>query len=144
MFPAVENNATASEIAICFVQSIKAVGDAVATLVAFGNKGTTNRREVRAVEVREASIGGALVRLWRATAVAYGAAEYRLLLLETPSNKTPTTRVVREVDKEGYLGIIALLGAKCQQLFGALGYPTSQAHHEVALQVVEHPLRHAP
>lgn len=125
MFPAVENNTSASKVAICFIQSIKAVGNAIATLVAFGNKGTTERREVRAVEVREASIGGALVRLWRATAVAYGAAEYRLLLLETPSNKAPTTRVARQIDKEGYLGIIALLGAKCQQLLGALGHPTS-------------------
>lgn len=114
MFPAVENDTTASEVAICFIQSIKAVGYAISTLVAFGNKGTTDRREVRAVNVREASIGGALVRLWRATAVAYGAAEYRLLLFETPSNEASTTRVAREVDKEGYLGIITLLGAKCQ------------------------------
>ena len=125
MFPAVENDTTASEVAICFIQSIKAVGNAIATLVALGNKGTAERREVRAVNVREASIGGALVRLWRATAVAYGAAKYRLLFHETPSDKTPTTRVTREVDKEGYLGIIALLGAKHEQLFGALGYPTS-------------------
>lgn len=125
MFPAVENNTSASEVAICFVEAIKAVGNAIATLVAFGNKGTTDRREVRAVNVREASIGGALVRLWRATTVAYGAAKYRLLLLETPSNKASTTRVAREVDKEGYLGIIALLGAKCQQLLGALRHPTS-------------------
>lgn len=90
MFPAVKNDKTTTEVGVCIVKTIKAIGDTIATLVALGNKGTTKRREVRPIEVREAGIGGALVRLLRATAVAYGAAEYRLLLLEAPSNKTAT------------------------------------------------------
>ena len=83
---------------------------------------------MRAIEVREAGIGGALVRLLRATAVTYGSAEYRLLLLEAPSNKAPTARVARQIDKEGYPRIIALLAAERQKLVGTLGHPTSQAH----------------
>ena len=43
MFPAVENDTTASEVGVCIVKTIKAIGDTIATLVALGNKGTTKR-----------------------------------------------------------------------------------------------------
>ena len=43
MFPAVKNYKTATEVGVCIVQAIKAIGDTIATLVALGNKGTTKR-----------------------------------------------------------------------------------------------------
>jgi hypothetical protein len=44
MFPAVKNDKTTTEVGVCIIKTIKAIGDTIATLVALGYKGTTLRR----------------------------------------------------------------------------------------------------
>ena len=46
MLPAVKHYASRAQIRVSGVEAIKAIGNAISTLIALGNKRTTNRREV--------------------------------------------------------------------------------------------------
>ena len=144
MLPAVEHNATRAKVGVGSIQAIEAISPAIATLVAFGNKGSAKRGEVRAILIRGAGVCRAHMALRRATTMADGAGKQRSPMLKVPDHKSSTPRVARQIDKEGYPRIIALLATERQKLIGTLGHPTSQAHLAVGLQVVGHRQHHAP
>ena len=88
MLPAVEHHAARAQVAVCGGQSIEAVGRTIASLIALGNKSTTQRREVRAILIRHTSVGTAHMRTPRATTVAYRCRKENILTLEIPHNET--------------------------------------------------------
>jgi hypothetical protein len=57
MLPAVKHHITWTKIGVRGIEAIKAVGNTIATLIAFSNKCSAKRREVRTILVREACIG---------------------------------------------------------------------------------------
>ena len=139
MLPAVKNDTARAQHTICIIQTIKPICHAIATLISLGNKGTPHRREVRAILIREPSIGRAYMRLWRAAAVAHRTAKQRTLLIEAPHHEARHSGVTRKVHKEGYMRIIPLLAAETQKLRRTLRNPTSQTHCATSRQVVAHP-----
>ena len=128
MLPAVEHNTAKAKVGVGSLQAIEAISPAIATLVAFGNKGAAKRGEVRAILIRGAGVCRAHMALRRATAMADGAGKQRSPMLKVPDHKSPTPRVARQIDKEGYLRIIALRATIFEQPCGARRHPTSQAH----------------
>lgn len=55
--------------------------------------------------------------------MAYGRGENGGVMLKVPHHKAPASRVARKVDKEGHLGVVALLAAKLVERFGTLPNP---------------------
>lgn len=112
MLPAMQHHAAWAQVAIRLLQAIKPISHTVTTLIPLGNKGTTERRKVRALLVGKLGIARAHVRLLSTATVAHRTDKYRSTLLEAPHHKAPTSRVARKVDKERDIGVVALLATK--------------------------------
>ena len=57
MLPSVKHHTTWTKIGVRGIEAIKAVGNTIATLIAFSNKCSAKRGEVRTILVREVCIG---------------------------------------------------------------------------------------
>ena len=112
MLPAMQHHAAWAQVAIRLLQAIKPISHTVTTLIPLGNKGTTERRKVRALLVGKLGIARAHVRLLSTTTMAHRTREYRSTTFEAPRNKAPTTRVARHIDKESNICVVTLLATK--------------------------------
>ena len=93
MLPSVKHHASGAKIRVSGVEAIKAIGNAISTLIALGNECSTNRREVGAILGRKMRIGRPYVRFGASTAVANRTSEDGTLQLEIPRHKPTSSRV---------------------------------------------------
>ncbi len=77
------------------------------------------------------------MRLTSTTTMAHRASKEWRITFEAPHNEASTSRVATKVDKESYIGVIALAMTKLSQLRSTLSYPTSQTHSSNVQQAAE-------